>query len=124
MIMDIFSEIDIYEHFNSKHSKIEIYESLFYKPKEVSISTHQIISGKENDIYKFLLNKDYLISNAKRYFVNIVHLSGKYNIDYHFYGDLKVIKLNIIKIIHQGNNLSHNNRTSSYVFKIECLKSF
>ena len=121
MIMEIYSENDIIEHFDSKHSKIEYYESLIWEPKGVSISTHQIISGKENDIHKFLLNKDYLISNVERYFVNIVHLIGKYNIDYHLYGDLKVIKIEYNKEIHKGNNLLYVNGTSSYVFNIECL---
>ena len=120
MIMEIYSDKDIIEHFDYQHSKIEYYESLIWEAKGVSISTHQIISNNKNDIHKFLLNKDSYNTLSERYFLNIVHLIGNYIIHYYSYGSMEGEKIEYNKLIHKGNNLIQVNGTKTYVIDIEC----
>ena len=120
MIMEIYSDKDIIEHFDYQHTKIDYYESLSWEAKGVSISTHQIISNNKKDIHKFLLNKDSLHASSERYFLNIVHLIGKYIIHYYLYGSMEGESITYNKLVHKGNNLIEVNGTKTYVIDIEC----
>ena len=120
MIMEIYSDKDIIEHFDYKHSTIEYYESLSWEKRGVSISTHQILPNNKNDIHKFLLNKDFVSKQSERYFLNVVHLIGKYVITYYLYGSMESESIEYNKLIHKGNNLIQINGTKTYVIDIQC----
>ena len=121
-IMEIFSSKDTEEKFSATHTQIEYYRTLNWESHELLISTHQIIPKNKNDIHKFILNKDSIASRAsERYFVNIIHLSGSYNIDYNVYGKSNITSIKYDKIFHKGNNLISVKGDSNYVFTINCL---
>ncbi len=122
MIMEIYNEVEATETFIAKHTAFEYYESLNWEMKDLLISTHQIIPKNKDDIHKFILNKDSLTGKkSERYFVNIVHLSGTYNIDYNLYGRNEITEIKYDKNIHKGNNLIPVKGDQTYVFKIVCL---
>ena len=122
MIMEIYNEVEATETFIAKHTAFEYYESLNWEMKDLLISTHQIIPKNKDDIHKFILNKDSLTGKkSERYFVNIVHLSGTYNIDYNLYGRNEITEIKYDKYIHKGNNLIPVKGDQTYVFKIVCL---
>ena len=121
-IMEIFSDKDIEETFVAKHTQIEYYRTLNWESYELLISTHQIIPKNKDDIHKFILNKDSITKKtSERYFVNIIHLSGTYNIDYNIYGKSQVTSIKYDKEIHRGNNLLTVSGNHTYVFTINCL---
>ena len=122
MIMEIYNEHDVSESFIAKHTAFEYYETLDWENQGLLIVTHQIIPKNKDDIHKFILNKDSITKKtSERYFVNIIHLSGTYNIDYNIYGSKNITEIKYDKKIHRGNNLISVSGDNTYVFKIICL---
>ena len=122
MIMEIYNEHDVSESFVAKHTAFEYYETLDWENQGLLISSHQIIPKNKDDVHKFILNKDSIaVRKSERYFVNIIHLSGTYNIDYNVYGSKNITEIKYDKKVHKGNNLISVNGDNTYVFKIICL---
>ncbi len=121
-IMEIFSNKDMEEKFTARHTEIEYYRTLNWESYDLLISTHQIIPKNKDDIHKFILNRDSITTkSSERYFVNIIHLSGTYNIDYNVYGRSNITSIKYDKEIHRGNNLISVKGNNTYVFTINCL---
>ena len=122
VIMEIFSDVDVSETFIAKKTSVEYYRTLNWENQHLIISTHQIIPKNKDDIHKFILNKDSLASKqSDRYFVNIIHLSGTYNIEYNVYGRKTYKQIQYDKKIYKGNNLISVRGNDTYVFKINCV---